>query len=48
MNNMADLYLKNAEIVTETETFRGGVVVEGEKIVQIVEGLPTYRSRADY
>ncbi len=37
---MADLYLKNAKIATETETFRGGVVVEGEKIVQVVEGLP--------
>ncbi len=35
---MADLYLKNAQIVTESETFRGGVVVEGEKIVQVVKG----------
>jgi len=35
---MADLYLKNAEIVTETETFRGGVVIKDEKIVQVLKG----------
>lgn len=35
---MVDLYLKNAQIVTEYETFHGGVVVEGEKIAQVVRG----------
>jgi allantoinase len=38
---MADLYLYNAEIVTETETFRGGVVINGEKIVEVVKGEPS-------
>ena len=37
---MAELYLKNAIVVTEAAEFHGGVVVEGEKIVQVVEGVP--------
>lgn len=37
---MADLYLKNATVVTETTEFHGGVVVDGEKIAQVVEGTP--------
>jgi allantoinase len=35
---MADLYLKNAQIATEEGVFEGGVLIEGEKIAQIVEG----------
>jgi len=42
---MADLYLKNAEIVTETETFQGGVVIEGETIAQIVKGIPDIEAK---
>ena len=34
----ADLYLKNAQVVTEQEVFHGGVVVNGEKISQVVRG----------
>ena len=33
-----DLYLKNAQVVTETEVFHGGVTVEGEKIAGVVRG----------
>ncbi len=32
----ADLYLKNARVVTEDEIFHGGVLVEGEKISGLV------------
>lgn len=35
---MAVFYLKNALLVTEENTFQGGIVVEGEKISQVVEG----------
>jgi allantoinase len=35
---MADLYLKNAQIVTENEVFLGGIVIDGEQISQVVEG----------
>jgi len=42
---MADLYLKNAEIVTETETFQGGVAIEGETIAQIVKGIPDIEAK---
>ncbi len=34
----ADLYLKNAQVVTEYEVFSGGVVVTGGKITQVVKG----------
>jgi len=34
----ADLYLKNARVVTEEEIFVGGVVIADEKIVEIVHG----------
>lgn len=37
---MSELYLKNATVVSEAAEFHGGVVVEGEKIVQVVEGVP--------
>ena len=33
-----DLYLKNAQVVTETEVFHGWVTVEGEKIAGVVRG----------
>ena len=33
-----DLYLKNAQVVTEQEVFRGGVVVAGEQIAAVVRG----------
>lgn len=33
-----DLYLKNAQVVTEREVFYGGVVVQGEKIARLVRG----------
>ncbi|MGB3702974.1 MAG: hypothetical protein WA997_17060, partial [Anaerolineales bacterium] len=35
---MADLYLKNAQVVTEDKVFRGGVVIDGEQITLVVEG----------
>jgi len=35
---MADLYLKNAQLATEEGVFEGGVLIVGEKILQIVEG----------
>lgn len=38
MNNQPDLYLKNAKIVTEEKVFPGGVVVDGERIIKVVEG----------
>lgn len=37
---MADLYLKNARVVTEATEFHGGVLVDGEKIAQVIEGVP--------
>ena len=37
---MADLYLKNATVATEKGVFHGGVVVDGAKITQVVEGAP--------
>lgn len=37
---MADLYLKNAHVVTETAEFHGGVLIDGEKIARVVEGEP--------
>ena len=33
-----DLYLKNAEVVTEKESFHGGIVIVGEKIKEVVRG----------
>jgi allantoinase len=39
---MADLYLKNAQIVTENEQFLGGILVEGEKIIEVVEGIKDF------
>ena len=36
----ADLYLKNAIVVTEAGTFRGGVVVADGTVVQVVAGCP--------
>lgn len=41
----ADLYLKNARIVTEEEEFLGGVVVEGEKISEVVKGAPAIEAK---
>ncbi len=35
---MTDLYLKNAQVVTESETFMGGLVIEGGKIAQVIRG----------
>ncbi len=35
---IADLYLKNATVVTEQEAFHGGVAVQGEKIAAIMSG----------
>lgn len=37
----ADLYLKNAKVATDKEVFSGGVIIEGEKISQIVRGNPS-------
>jgi allantoinase len=34
----ADLYLKNALVVTEEEAFHGGVVIEGEQIAAVIRG----------
>ena len=36
----ADLYLKNAQVVTEETVFHGGVVVDGGKIGKLVSGDP--------
>jgi len=33
-----DLYLKNAQVVTDQEVFHGGVTVQGEKIASLVHG----------
>ena len=33
-----DIYLKNAQVVTENEVFHGGVTVQGEKIARLVRG----------
>jgi allantoinase len=33
-----DLYLKNAQVVTEQEVFHGGVAIQGEKIAILVRG----------
>ena len=33
-----DLYLKNAQVVTEEEIFNGGVAIDGEKISRLVHG----------
>jgi allantoinase len=35
---MADLYIKNAQVVTENEVFFGGIVINGEQIAEVVEG----------
>lgn len=35
---MADLYLKNAHIASEQAEFRGGVLIEDGKVVELVEG----------
>jgi allantoinase len=35
---MADLYIKNAKIVTEHTIFNGGIVVEGDKVAEVVAG----------
>ena len=35
---MADLYLKNAQVVTENKVFPGGVVIDGEQIALVIEG----------
>jgi allantoinase len=34
----ADLYLRNAKVVTEQEVFQGGIVVAGEKITEVIKG----------
>jgi allantoinase len=41
----ADLYLKNAQVVTEDEVFPGGVVVVGGKIAQVIKGEATVEAR---
>jgi len=35
---MTDLYIKNALIVTESETFIGGLIIQNGKITQIIRG----------
>ncbi len=35
---MSDLYLKNALVATEQAEFRGGILIEAGKIVELVEG----------
>ena len=42
----ADLYLRNGQVVTETLVFHGGVVVNGERIMQLVEGDPAIPAHA--
>mgnify|MGYP006281365887 CR=1 FL=1 len=37
----ADLYLKNARVVTEDDDFPGGLLIEGEKIRQVIQGTPS-------
>jgi allantoinase len=41
----ADLYLKNAQVVTEDDVFLGGVIVEDEKILEVVKGVPTIEAK---
>lgn len=36
----ANLYITNAQVVTEQEVFYGGVIVVGEKIAEVVHGVP--------
>jgi len=43
---MADLYIKNAQLVTENEEFFGGIIVDGEQIAEIVEGSPNIAASA--
>jgi len=33
-----DLYLKNAQVVTEEEIFNGGVLIDGENISRLIHG----------
>jgi allantoinase len=40
----ADLYLRNAQVVNEHEIFHGGLVIEGEKILHVVKGVPEIRT----
>ena len=35
---MTDLYIKNALIVTESETFNGGLIIQDGKITQVIRG----------
>jgi allantoinase len=37
---MAALYLRNGRVISETGEFHGGVVVDGGKISQLVQGNP--------
>jgi allantoinase len=39
---MADLYLKNAQVVTEIGQFLGGILIDGEKIIEVVEGIEDF------
>lgn len=41
----ADLFLKNARVITENEDFLGGVVVRDEKIEKVVHGNPAIEAR---
>lgn len=41
----ADLYVKNAQVVTENEVFPGGVVVTDGKITQVVKGEAAIEAR---
>lgn len=41
----ADLYLKNAQVVTENEVFAGGVVITGGKITQVIKGEAVIEAR---
>jgi len=41
----ADLYLKNARVITEKDDFHGGVLIKEEKIQQIVQGTPNLSAK---
>ncbi len=44
---MNDLYLKNGVIVTDSDEFRGGIVIKDGRIAALVEGVPAIESHRE-
>lgn len=40
-SDSADLYLKNARVITEDDEIKGGLLIAGEKVQQIIQGTPS-------